>query len=484
MRWSKVAHGNISETGSRTLPGSSLVVLLLLAFGLLLSGSPDERRISVYSTVANYSLPVVQRDGVDYIGLLEILEPLGTVSAKANPPHWKFRFEDAESDFITGKSRAHVRGSVLDLSSNFLLENGRGLVPLASLHTLLARVLGGPVTLNLDARRLFVGNVAVHFTAQVSKAPPQKLVISFTAPVNPMIGTEPGKLRMVFAHEPVVAPGAQLLTFDSKTIPSATFHESNGSAELVVNSTTPVLASFSNDGRTITIAPPATAAAPAQAATPTVTEASSPTLLGSTSPAGIHHYFAVVDASHGGDESGAVLTVGLMEKDVTLAVARRLRQELETRGLPTTLLRDSDATLTLDQRASVANSAEPAIYICVHASSQGSGVRLYTALLPAGVDTHAPFVDWNSAQGSFQGASQTAESGVAAELRNKGVQVRTGIAPLRPLNNITAAALAIEVAPPGNDISQLNSPAYQQTVASAAAAGLADVRGKLPPGGK
>src|SRR5581483_11734978 len=97
-------------------------------------------------------------------------------------------------------------------------------------------------------------------------------VMSFSSPVNPAIATEPGKLRMTFTHEPVVAPGSQVLTFDGKTIPSASFQESNGAAEIVVNSTSPVMASFSNDGRTITIAPPALAVQaqkPTQAPSPT-----------------------------------------------------------------------------------------------------------------------------------------------------------------------------------------------------------------------
>jgi hypothetical protein len=50
---------------------------------------------------------------------------------------------------------------------------------------------------------------------------------------------------------------------------------------------------------------------------------------------------------------------------------------------------------------------------------------------------------------------------------------------LRPLNNIAAAAVAIEVAPPAGGISELNSPAYQQLVAEAVAAGITSVRDKL-----
>jgi N-acetylmuramoyl-L-alanine amidase len=190
----------------------------------------------------------------------------------------------------------------------------------------------------------------------------------------------------------------------------------------------------------------------------------------------------VVDPSHGGDERGASLTSQLAEKDVTLALGRRLRQELETRGLPTLLLRDGDITLSLDQRASLTNSVRPAIYICVHAASQGNGVRVYTALVPAAAENRGPFLSWDAAQNAFQLLSRTAGNSVVTDLQNKQIPARSLIAPLRPLNNITTAALAMEVSPLSDDVSQLNSPAYQQLIAGAIAAGIADARDKLEAG--
>jgi len=189
-----------------------------------------------------------------------------------------------------------------------------------------------------------------------------------------------------------------------------------------------------------------------------------------------------VDPSHGGDERGATLTDQLAEKDVTLAFARRLRQELETRGLATLLLRDGDTTLSLDQRASLTNSAHPAIYICVHAGSQGNGVRVYTALVPAGVENHGPFLGWDAAQSFFQPLSRLAGVSLVRELQSRQISARALVAPVRPLNNITTASLAMEVTPPSNDPSELNSAAYQQLIAGAVAAGVADVRDKLEAG--
>jgi N-acetylmuramoyl-L-alanine amidase len=197
---------------------------------------------------------------------------------------------------------------------------------------------------------------------------------------------------------------------------------------------------------------------------------------------GPRHYFAVIDASHGGTESGAILGGPLLEKDVTLAIARRLRQEMETRGMSALLLRDNDSSLTLDQRASAANAARPAIYVCIHAASLGTGVRIYTAMLPPPSESRGPFTDWNTAQASFAPMSQAVAMAAMAEFQTKQIPARTLEAPLRPLNNITAAAIGLEAAPPGDTVSQLASASYQEQVATLMAQTLANMRSRLEAG--
>ena len=109
-------------------------------------------------------------------------------------------------------------------------------------------------------------------------------------------------------------------------------------------------------------------------------------------------------------------------------------------------------------------------------------MRLYTALVPSASDNPGPFLDWDTAQSSFHDASQVAETGVASELKNKQIPVRTFRAPLRPLNNIVTAALAIEISPTTGKVSQLTAPDYEQSVASAVATGVLAVRDKLQAG--
>jgi N-acetylmuramoyl-L-alanine amidase len=459
---------------------ASIIFFFVAVF--LLSAAPREKRLSVYSTAANYSLPVVQHEGQDYVGLLELLEPLGTVSAKLEGARWRLRYNNVLGEFLDGKDRARVQGRDTDLSARFLLENGRGLIPVASLGSLLPRFLGGPVTLHESAGRLFIGSVATHFTASVAPDDASRLILHFSAPVNPSVAAEPGKLRLTFNHEPLTSPASPVLTFGSKTIPSATYSESNGAAEIAVNTTSPLMASFSNDGRTITLAPPRsqlpTASAPAPAAT------ASPVAVPPASPpaaaAPPRRYFAVIDASHGGTDRGEALSPTLAEKDVTLILARDLRQALESRGVTTLAVRDSDANISLDDRAFFTNTAHAAVYIAIHAASSGHGVRVYTAMLPyTSEEDRGPFRSWPTAQISSMSYSETAAAATADALKKIQVPVRVLTAPLRPLNNIVTAAIAVEVAPSASDVSSLASTDYQELIAGAVANGIVSVRTQL-----
>jgi N-acetylmuramoyl-L-alanine amidase len=492
MRWTSTQGSAGVPPAQRTrivMACGAFVICLILACAILVAGAPPDKHLTVYSVAANYSLPLVQREGRAYVGLLEVLEPLGKVTAKSEGRGWHLHYNNVQGDFQVSKTRARVQGRDADLGGKFLIENSRGLVPLGSLPSLLPRFLGGPVTLHEESGRLFIGSVATHFTASLSADNPPRLVFHFSAPVNPTIATEPGALRMTFSREPVVAPASPTLTFGNKTIPSAIYSESNGAAVVTVNAAIPVIASFSNDGHTVTISATSAAAAntapnatPPAAGVPPSTVQSAPATATAPAPAApllARRYFAVVDASHGGDDHGETLSSTLLEKDVTVALARSLRQELESRGIPTLVLRDSDANLSVDQRAVFANADHAAIYIAVHAASNGHGVRVYTALLPFGGDDRGNFRAWTTAQHASLPLSQSTANAVAAEFQRRQIPVRTLTAPLRPLNNVTGPAIAVEVAPQGSDSSQLTAPDYQQLVTSAVATAIAASRDQL-----
>src|ERR1700758_4289678 len=82
------------------LPRGIVLFSAILLGAILLSGAAPEKHLSVYSVAANYSLPVAQREGRDYVALLELLEPLGNVSAKTEGSRWRLRYNGrVEGDF-------------------------------------------------------------------------------------------------------------------------------------------------------------------------------------------------------------------------------------------------------------------------------------------------------------------------------------------------------------------------------------------------
>jgi N-acetylmuramoyl-L-alanine amidase len=181
----------------------------------------------------------------------------------------------------------------------------------------------------------------------------------------------------------------------------------------------------------------------------------------------------VIDPAHGGADSGAALNAAIPEKDVTLVLARRLRQELLSRGIQSQLLRDTDLTVATDQRASQVNGLQPRLYLAIHASSQGSGLRLYSAILPDGGENAGPFLDWQTAQAAALPRSRSIQDLVAAAIQKTDFPVRKLSAGLRPLNSVTMPAIAVEVAPTTGDVSQLASAEYQQMVCAEMAKAIA-----------
>jgi len=77
-----------------------------------------------------------------------------------------------------------------------------------------------------------------------------------------------------------------------------------------------------------------------------------------------------IDAGHGGEDPGAIGAFGTREKDVTLAIARRLRALLESdRGMRVLLTRDGDYFVPLRERVAQARRVRADLFVSVHADA-------------------------------------------------------------------------------------------------------------------
>jgi N-acetylmuramoyl-L-alanine amidase len=192
-------------------------------------------------------------------------------------------------------------------------------------------------------------------------------------------------------------------------------------------------------------------------------------------------FLVLIDASHGGDDRGVVFAPRIFEKDITLTLARDLRRELEDRGIPVRLLRESDSNLSLDRRAEIANEQRVGIYVALHAGLPGRGVRVYAPMVPASVPGASKdrVVAWETAQSGSLERSKALAKTVSRELKKKNFDVSSLRAPLRPLSNILEPAIAVELSPEKGEVRSLENARRQNGVASAVASGIAQMRGQM-----
>ena len=113
----------------------------------------------------------------------------------------------------------------------------------------------------------------------------------------------------------------------------------------------------------------------------------------------------VIDAGHGGQDSGTVKT-GLVEKDLALDVARRLERLLRERGFVIVLTRADDSYVSLQERATIANNQPESVFVSIHFDDAGraaaTGIETYyaahRATLPERVASWLPFLQRISAE--------------------------------------------------------------------------------------
>jgi len=207
---------------------------------------------------------------------------------------------------------------------------------------------------------------------------------------------------------------------------------------------------------------------------------------------GIHTI--VIDPGHGGKEVGAIGPDGLMEKDATLTLCRKLADNLETRLRTRVILtRTDDSVVPLDQRTAIANQYKADLFLSVHMNAAvvkgAHGSETYflsleasdelakkaaevenAAVIPAG-GADLKLILWDLAQQAYVKESSRFAQAVQEEMnRATGVQNR-GVkqAPFKVLVGATMPAALVEVAfitNPEEEV-KLRSDAFQKLMVDA-----------------
>jgi N-acetylmuramoyl-L-alanine amidase len=170
----------------------------------------------------------------------------------------------------------------------------------------------------------------------------------------------------------------------------------------------------------------------------------------------------VIDPGHGGKDPGATSVLGYYEKDINLAVARKIAWLLEQKGLRVKMTRTDDYFVELEDRAAIANNLDADLFVSIHSDSfpQSSrrGFTVYIANAASSSSRRAAnaIVRSMSGTGLNSFGVDTANYHVLTGTRGPAVLVELGY-----LTNRREAAL-------------LSSGSFQNRLAEAIADGITD----------
>ena len=190
----------------------------------------------------------------------------------------------------------------------------------------------------------------------------------------------------------------------------------------------------------------------------------------------------VLDPGHGGQDSGAMCG-GVMEKDLTLDVARRVDRLLDSEGIATLMTRLGDSYDSLAERAAFGNRVKESIFISIHFNEDNkpvaSGVETYYAAHQ--INAASTFASWLPFFSQPPSDSPKPESQSLAGFIQEALVARTrsidrGTQPKQffVIANVSSPAVLIEGGFITNqdELSKLASEDYRDQLAAAVADGI------------
>jgi N-acetylmuramoyl-L-alanine amidase len=208
----------------------------------------------------------------------------------------------------------------------------------------------------------------------------------------------------------------------------------------------------------------------------------------------------ILDPGHGGDDLGAVAH-GVREKDVALAVARKLRDRLQS-AMPVMLTRDDDRYVTLDNRVVDAVDWDGALFVSIHLNQvrdkRTSGAIVYSfGALPVSkrrlhehLHRRHPRVPMMPAPPRVESRDSAALAGALVRgMRQDGFRVQQAKNDYYVLKDPSQPSILIELGYLSNadEAKRLSDPAYQDKIADSMAKALTEfaaqsaVRGEEEP---
>lgn len=198
----------------------------------------------------------------------------------------------------------------------------------------------------------------------------------------------------------------------------------------------------------------------------------------------------VIDAGHGGRDDGAKSN-GLVEKQLTLDLANRLDQRLQTFGFKTVMTRRNDIYIALPDRADMANQVDHSLFVSLHfnnsSNTSASGIETYFASQKVPPEPSVSFAGF-FAKPDPSPAADTGENFagyVQASLLNRTDAGNRGIKgqALYVVRHTRAPAILVEGGFLSNPFEArlIATPEYRERLAGAIAEGVAEYAKTMPP---
>jgi N-acetylmuramoyl-L-alanine amidase len=472
---------------------TGLLLVLLVAAALLFtqSLSAADTDFLIYFENSTLALKSQTVDRTIYLPLQDIVRHLGLASTDATGL-LTFTIQGQNSRLVLtpGSGFISYNDQPMLLQNPIRRDSGQWMVPLDFLSQGLSRVAGMEFRYRPGTRRVFAGRVATTELAMNAQSlgALTRLTLRAGSPLDVDLQKEPAQHRAVIVLKgKAIDPARERLDYKDALVQSVTFDDSDGTARLLVGIADDVkdIRLTSSDGNRVyfvdfvreilTETTPAPVSSTAAAASPA---RSNPPLGGSLR-------VIAIDAGHGGIETGAS-NAGTLEKDLTLAFARRLKTALQSRLTATIVLtRDSDVALTNEARAAVANNNQANILISLHAgysqdkAATSSSIYVMTQDFTGGVNEPAGgrlFLPWYMAyrinSAPSKAMAEQIQKGLSQALPGSKFLIRSG--PIGVLASATMPAIAIEVGNLNNDasIKAITDPEFQTKLIATIAAGI------------
>jgi N-acetylmuramoyl-L-alanine amidase len=496
----------------------AVTAAFLIALAAALSSQPAPApSLSLLSKDGRRALPLVLVADQEFVALDDLASAFQLTEREESLGAVTVSYKGKTIVLTPDQALASVSGRLVSLPAPPVRNGRRWLVPVEFISRALSLIYDTRLDLRKPSRLLVIGDLRVpRITVRYDPlGAAGRLTIDATPRANATITQEADHLTIKFDADALDAPNPPLpqsampgLLLSVRLADATSMAVDLGPRFNGFRATTQPLDTTLRVVIDLVAAQTDTAAAPGAAPTPPPPQPPPELPPSFGQPVSAFRTIAL-DPGHGGDDEGARSADGVKEKDLTLAIARRVKGVIEARlGLRVLLTRDDDRSVPVDERTSAANNNKADLFVSLHLNASvrpsASGASIYVAAfdrdaaqaaaggaerVPAfgGGSREIEMVPWDLAQ-----TRHLDQSAAFADLLQQALHDHVPLAPrpvdrapLRVLESANMPAVLVELGYLTNaeQARLLGGDAFQNAVVQALFEAIVRFRDALPGGG-